>query len=662
MPQPAQRSITWRSLLLGTICVIGICIVVPMNDLVFSDTSLAMGFLPLAIVLVEFLLVVALNAPLCRWAPRAALSSGELSVIVLMSLIACGLPNWGLMRFLIPMPVVPFHMGQSDETFWKAFKSMNLPEWLYPVPITDESRSSDVVRFFYQRTPEGEVTPYSAWIRPLLHWAIFIAGMLLSLIAMSRLVLKQWAVNERLPFPLVQVQAALIETPPPGRAFNDLFRSPALWISLGAVFCVLILTCLNAYYPKYFPTIPLKYDLSGILSEEPFSFLRAKLKKSTISFAVVGVTFFIRSKAAFSLWAFFLLGNLVDMQYGMMRGEMPPGAWQDQNLGACAAFILAIFWIGRHYWLSVIKAAFGLGKERGGAVSFWCLILGIVLMLGWLKTVGVQLWVAGFVVMFTLAAHLVVSRVVAETGLPIYRCGILVTQLFSIWPVTWFTLRDIFFSLTFHVLGPVTTRDSIPTLAMHGQGICANSGVSGKSFNRLGAVMAWVLIVGFVVAASATLYCQYNFPTPGTAEVVPQRNYFGAEYAPKRDITAPFTEFSRSGFTGRQHNQVLQMGIGFGVTSFLEFASLRWASWPLLPVGYVASYGAFVENAWFSIFIGWLAQVLVVRLGGATLFQKARPVFIGLIFGECLAAGAWLIVNVIIVLNGGESQAVKFLL
>ncbi len=104
------------------------------------------------------------------------------------------------------------------------------------------------------------------------------------------------------------------------------------------------------------------------------------------------------------------------------------------------------------------------------------------------------------------------------------------------------------------------------------------------------------------------------------------------------------------------------MGIGFGLTVFLEVAALRWASWPLLPVGYVAGYGAFVGNAWLSIFVGWIAQLLVVRLGGASLFQKARPFFIGIIFGEGLAAGLWLIVNAIIVLNGGESQAVKFLL
>jgi len=70
---------------------------------------------------------------------------------------------------------------------------------------------------------------------PLLAWGIFIAAMLATLTATARLVIEQWLANERLPFPLVQVHSALIESPPPGRALNDMFRSPVLWIGLCTV-------------------------------------------------------------------------------------------------------------------------------------------------------------------------------------------------------------------------------------------------------------------------------------------------------------------------------------------------------------------------------------------------------------------------------------------
>jgi hypothetical protein len=297
-------------------------------------------------------------------------------------------------------------------------------------------------------------------------------------------------------------------------------------------------------------------------------------------------------------------------------------------------------------------------RDRACATAFWIAILGTIVMIGWLRFVGVQIWEAGMIVLFILTAHLVVARVVAETGLPYYRSGIAVSQLNSLLPTSAFSMRDVFFSLVYTILGPLTTRDSATTFAMQGMGIAHGAGEKRK----LGGVIAWALLVGFIVGAYATLYCQYSYPTPQAADQVPARNYFGAEYIPKRELANPLDDFSRGKFTARQFDWRLHMGIGVAVTTFLQFASWRWAGWPILPVGYIVSFGAFIGNAWFSIMIGWLAQLIVVRLGGATLFQKARPFFIGIIFGEALAAGLWIILNAIIVLNGGESQAVKFLL
>jgi hypothetical protein len=212
------------------------------------------------------------------------------------------------------------------------------------------------------------------------------------------------------------------------------------------------------------------------------------------------------------------------------------------------------------------------------------------------------------------------------------------------------------------VLGPLTSRDSITAFTQQGLGVCESAGVRTEKQRGLGRAIGWALVVGVIAAVSTTLFCHYSYPTPGSTEERPARNYFGAEYVPKRDVANPFDDFSRGRFTPAPSSPAGHMTLGCAITAFLEFASLRWAAWPFLPVGYVASHGAFVENAWFSIFIGWLAQLVIVRFGGARLFQRARPFFIGIIFGEALAAGAWLLINAIVVMNGYESQPVKFLL
>src|SRR6187549_3871255 len=95
---PRENAVTWRSMLLGTLAVAIVCGLTPYNDFVLSDTSFTAGYLPLSAVLILFVLVVGINAPLHRFAPRHALTQRELAVVVLMSLLACGLPSWGLMR------------------------------------------------------------------------------------------------------------------------------------------------------------------------------------------------------------------------------------------------------------------------------------------------------------------------------------------------------------------------------------------------------------------------------------------------------------------------------------------------------------------------------------------------------------------------------------
>lgn len=656
------RAFTWRSILLGLLSTIFVCACAPINDIVFSDTSLAAGYFPLAGVLILFVLTVCINAPLHRFAPRHALSSGELAVIMLMTLIACSLPAWGLMRFLAPTPVVPMFLGSQDDAFWKAFIKLDLPPSLFATSVASDSQSSPVVRWFYSGRPDGESIPWSAWAKPAMTWGIFIAAMLATLIAMSRMIFPQWAHSERLPFPLVQVQASLIAPPERGQSLNAILRSPVLWVAIGLVLLIHGLTCLNVYFPKNAPSIPLGYNFERILAEPPLSYLRSKVKASTLSFIVVGVTFFIRSRASLSLWAMFLLISFFEMVQTARDSAPTSAMWADQHMGACAAFIVGMLWISRAHWALVIRNAIGKGTDATYRRSFWIAILGIFVMLGWLVWAGAQPWVAVLIVAIILSTHVITSRVVAETGLPYFRSSMSVMQVLTTMRVDSVTGRDIYFAGTSNLLGPLTNRDGVMGLSMQGIGICDSQLDVTRTRTRLGLTIALTLLVGVIVAGAVTLWCHYSFPTPLDRVMVPQGNNFGSVYAPDRDMGDYVVAHESKAYSATSHNPFVHMGIGFVIVTVLEILALNVVWWPLMPIGYVASYGAFIGNSWFSIFIGWLLKVLVVRLGGASLFDKARPFFIGLIFGESLAAAGWLIINAIVVMNGGQSQKVSFML
>ncbi len=308
------------------------------------------------------------------------LTTPELAVVTLMVLVASSIPNWGLMRFFIPTPVAPFRLGASDPQFWNTFTGMNLPKWLFPVSDIRNGRTDPIAVWFYTRIPQGEHISWSARIAPLLAWGIFAAAMLATLAAIARLVLDQWMTNERLPLPLLQVQSALIDPPEPGFALNAMFRSRIFWIALLAVFSVHSLNALHAYDTRHFPRISLGFDLTRIFADEPFVYLRPKAKTAIVSFMIVGATYFIRTRVAFSLWFIYLLSNLVDVQEGMRQTTLPPEAWADVHLGASVAFLGAIAWIGRHHWITIFKNATGLSANRTYRLSFWIVIIGSAIM------------------------------------------------------------------------------------------------------------------------------------------------------------------------------------------------------------------------------------------------------------------------------------------
>ncbi len=335
----SRRVLTLRSFGVGALISGLIAAIAPFNDSVVANSYLIGSYLPPALVLSCFVLIVLLNAPLHRLRPQWAFSAGELSVILAMLLVACAIPGQGLMRQLIPILVSSHHHGASDPQFWSYFASLGLPSWLFPERSFDPSATtSGIVSWFYRRVPEDQSIPFAAWVVPLAGWGIFFAAMFAVLLAMAEILRQQWAVNERLAFPLAQLQLALIEPPERGRGLNTLFRSRSFWLATVVVFIAHSLTVLHGYIVSI-PALPLRWDLSGILSEPPWTYMHQLVKTGQIYFTFIGVTYFIQSRIALSLWAVFMIQQTVNMQLEVVGASVPPLAWKDQHLGAGAALL-----------------------------------------------------------------------------------------------------------------------------------------------------------------------------------------------------------------------------------------------------------------------------------------------------------------------------------
>ena len=135
-PAPAltlQRNpVNLRSALLGLVGVIVINGLTPFNNLALANSDLIGGYLPTGLLLFLMLFVILINAPLHRFAPRYAYSSGELAVALGMILVSCALPSLGLMRYLPTLLTKIFYYAAQRPEYVALLRKANLPDWLFP--------------------------------------------------------------------------------------------------------------------------------------------------------------------------------------------------------------------------------------------------------------------------------------------------------------------------------------------------------------------------------------------------------------------------------------------------------------------------------------------------------------------------------------------------
>lgn len=679
-----SRVVTVRSVAIGLFGVAFICGLTPFNDYALNNTFLVGSFLPIGLVLFVSLLVLAINAPLHRFAPGRALQSGELAVIVGMMLVCSTLPSSGLMRYL-PGSIVGLHHQASISTNdHNTLRAADLPDWLMPAFEHDDLTMrgmSDLVQQYRARippAPDGSLPlsaiPFAAWVRPAITWGVFLAFFYGAILCLTFIVRRQWAENERLPFPLATVYQSLIEPPPPGRALNTLFSSGGFWIAFGAVFLIHGISALHLYAPTLIPELSLSYDFNALLAEDPWRKMEYGAKAGRIYFVIIGITFLLQTKVAFSLWFFYLVFNVLKMAWPTDYGGR---LQQDQALGASICLLVILLWIGRAHWWLVIQQMFRgerPGEPRGGYLSYrfagWTLVVCVIGMSGWMCLAGMTPIIALCVSLLMLMFLTLIARIVCETGLVFAQLPTVMTRPWTyalLLPATPMhdTPRNVLMSNWMNQLFVHDMRESLmgySTAAARTADISAYDGAPRRRSGRwFVAALALALVVGYVIAGASTLWVEYRFAATLTTQAVEPLNNYAYESTNNVTLNPSYNHIAPQRPIGESHSQLGHFSAGVVITGFLSVMRMLFAWWPLHPVGYLVMYAYPLQRIWLSVLIGWLLKVLIVRFGGAAMIRSAKPVFLGLIFGEVGAAAFWLVVSLVMVSLGMEYQKVSLL-
>jgi len=89
--------------------------------------------------------------------------------------------------------------------------------------------------------------------------------------------------------------------------------------------------------------------------------------------------------------------------------------------------------------------------------------------------------------------------------------------------------------------------------------------------------------------------------------------------------------------------------------AMLTFLRARFLWWPFHPIGFAIGPIWIMDQIWFTCFLAWMIKFAVVRWGGLKTYRSVRPIFLGLILGQFVCNGTWIIIDI---LAGGRGNRI----
>lgn len=635
VPVRADGILTVRAIVLGSAMCALIGLLGPYWTFYLHTSTLFLDYSVGGGMFLLFMLVLVVNGLLGRiWRP-IALRPHELVVVTAMMLVAGAITTMGLVGYLIPNITAPYYLA-THHNEWNLKLWPHLPAWISPL---DPGGKTVAIRKFFSGVPAGDPVPWQPWAKPLLLWSVFLValyGCMSSLMAIMR---KQWVDHEHLSFPIAQVPEELCASAASPWRKPSVLVSAFFWSGFAVPFVVGSMAGLNHYFPSV-PPITLARVVTDLTSVP----LNLRL-----SFAVLGFTFLIPNRVAFSLWFLNLLSFAVrcylrsynlDMKENLgIYGAAGFPIMAHQGMGAMIVFIASGLWFSRDHLRRVVACALGRGQvgyDDGEPSSYRSALLlltaSVLVMVAWIKASGLPL---AYSVVFVGVAMLVfygLTRVVAQCGVSVTIAPLIapsfMTSTFgagsfspagmSALSMAWVWCSDI--------------RTTVISSAAHAVYLA----------RRRGRRLLWMLLLAAVitiaVACTVTIYLGYRH---GASNL---HAWFFVQ-GPQRLFDWTVREMDSG--TPANLPGLAWTGVGAGIMLLLVAVHRTLFWWPIHPVGFIICSVGWTDRLWLTIFLAWLAKLTVVKFGGGGAFRKARLFFLGMILGQFTVAGVWAIVDTI---------------
>ena len=630
-----------RAVLVGAVMAFLISSVFPYGTLVRGTGIGPSDFITSGALFLMFLLV--LGNTMLRWLrPRQSLSSSEFVVIYAMMVVASAIPIIGVTAQLIPFLSGVFYFA-TPENNWGVLIHPYLKSWLVP----DDPAA---IRYFFEGLPQGEPVPWGPWLRPLAMWGAFMVSLYLMMISIATLLRRRWQDHERLVYPLVQLPLDMV-TQERGAVLNRFLRSPLMWTGFAIPFLLLSLTGLHSLYP-FIPAVdlstrvPLFYGMKGLGYAQDSVYV-------ALRFLLVGLTYFLPLEVSFSLWFFYLLNHLQTGLFTRIGFDVPGFqemhsegsiAGAHQGMGAMIVLVIVVLWTARSHLLAAFKSAVGRCRadDAGEMISYrtcvWMLAGSFLFALTWLNAAGLPVAVAAVLLFVAFVVFIGLTRVVAEGGVGYGRA----------------TMTPMGFTVHVFGTGPIGPVGLTHLALAHGWAGDIRTVVMTSTANALKLASAtgtrsrplfWVILLAALVslAGSAWTVISLAYSYGG---INLHYWFFGRMHQWAFEQLAikqlnPIPDWNILGLRG------VFTALGGGLMGLLMYLRHRFISWPLHYIGFPVAGTYVMFFAWFSMFLGWLFKLVILKYWGSGVYVALRPFFLGLVLGNIACGGIWMIVSLI---------------
>lgn len=634
-----DSGLTPRAFLFGILLVLMICMGAPYAIWFLGTSEITWSFFPIGVGF-PFICLLLVNEWLKRVRPASALRPSELITIIVMGLVVTGIPIF-MVGFLLAVPSTPFYLA-SPENQWAERLIPHLPVWLIP------DNSQNAMKWFFEALPTAAPVPMrvliSAWIGPLFWWLSFIFALYFVCFCLVVALRKQWIERERLAFPLMTVPQLLVTDEAENSRHLSFLRSRLFWIGAAIPITICIWNISSFFLTEVTP-IPWGYQIPVGEGFPPISIV--------VYFPVVGFLYFANLEVAFSIWFFYVLtvieeGVFNRLGMGVTQPDafvwgLPSTSWQ--CWGAFVVMVLWALWTARHHLADVIRKATDSSypvDDSRELLSYRTAVIGgasaLLFLLGWLMSAGMPFVPAALLLACILISYLGITRVVIQTGVyyvttPVVGQAMTLVTLGSA-PVTQTGLAAM--GLTYSFFGDV--QSIFMPAAAHASKLHDNLRTSRRG---LTIAIGVSVVVGFVAAITCILVLGYQhgasnfrswfFQVSGGAGVRAFDAVISKMIAPEPVDTQKLWYFGSGAVTM----------LGLSVMQY------RFPWWPIHPIGLPIASVWMIRNQVAAIFVVWVLKGLILRFGGAPLYRKATPFFVGLIAGHFLGVGLSFLVDLV---------------